>query len=125
MDEVNFSDNSEENLLYDRKKIDQEIANQSFGIVFQLLLSSLWNIEKIEEPRVGDWCVELTSIYTRDCNLLGVVKEINGDSYIIQTILGQFVHWTNCKMVKIPSNLLQTDLHSRLLNYIKENEECK
>lgn len=113
------------NNLYsnDDKMIDKSMADLAYGIVFQLLLSSIENIKTFESPGVGDWCIELTTISQKTPNLLGIVREISNDGYIIQTVLGQTVTWTNCKMVKIPDMLLDKQSHHSLLQLLKLNEK--
>ena len=111
------------NNLHDEtnKMINQDMANLAFGIVFQLLLSSVENMKTFEEPIVGDWCIEMSSISKKSPDLLGIVREVTSDGYIIQTVLGQTVTWTNCRMIKIPNTLLDKQLHTELLQLLKSN----
>lgn len=105
----------------DNKMINKGMANLAFGIVFQLLLSSVGNMEKFEEPIVGDWCIEISEVSKKSPDLLGIVREVTNDGYITQTVLGQTVTWTNCRMVKIPNTLLDNQLHTELLQLLKSN----
>jgi hypothetical protein len=111
------------NNLYDEniKMINQDTANLAFGIVFQLLLSSVENMKKFEEPIIGDWCIELSTISKKSPDLLGIVREVTSNGYITQTVLGQTVTWTNCRMIKIPNTLLDNQLHTELLQLLKSN----
>lgn len=112
-----------DNLINEKNgTVNKQFANLSFGIVFQLLLSSIENSETFEKPKVGDWCIETSMIYGRTLNLLGIVREITNNGYITQTVFGQTVTWTNCNMVRIPDTLLQHNLYEELLKYLKDNE---
>lgn len=109
------------NKLHDNKMINEDMANLAYGIVYQLLLSSIENIKNDDTPKVGDWCIEITTISDKTSNLLGVVREVTNDGYIIQTVLGQTVTWTNCIMRKIPNQLLDNQLHTKLLQMLKSS----
>lgn len=101
----------------DETMMSVQLADLSYGIVFQLLLSAIVDKAMVnqEAPQVGDWCIELSTISCKEPKLLGIVQRIIPDGYVTLTVLGQQVTWTNCRMLKIPSTLLPDTLHTELL----------
>jgi hypothetical protein len=58
----------------------------------------------LSNPKVGDLVLEITSysMNRNEFNNIGTLKEIkdNGD-YVIKTLDGDTVPWTNAKMIKV------------------------
>lgn len=116
--------------LFDEQNdmLDKEFADRTFGVVYKLLLSFVkdyivnYNEKSLEKPQVGDFVVELSSMFRKEINNLGILREIketeNGAEYVIQTVFGQTVNWTNCKMVKIPSDMLDTNEYEDLIKFL-------
>lgn len=78
------------------------------------LLCSAMQFVPYEEPKVGDWCYEMSSRWNqnRDCRI-GVLKEvISEDEFVTVTIGGKEIHWTNASITKIPDKLLRDQYRS-------------
>lgn len=77
-------------------------------ILTDLLCSTMLNV-KYEEPKIGDWCFEITSSETenRDCRIGRLVKIIGQGEFITVTVGGLEVHWTNAMLKKIPSQWMR------------------
>lgn len=105
----------------DTGMVSGEYANLTFGIVYHLLLSSILESSEYEKPQVGDWCIEMSSIFTKNIQNLGIVREINSDDYVIETVFGQMVTWTNCRMRKIPSSLVNMEDFDKVVSMLKEH----
>lgn len=102
-------------------RMSSAVANLMFGIVYELLLSNVSSFLTNETPSVGDWCIEVYSSYRKEVNSLGIVREITPEGYITQTVLGKTVIWTDCKMVKLNSSLLDSYYHKKMLALLKED----
>lgn len=74
------------------------------------LLCSAMEYVPYEEPKIGEWCYEVTSTkeQNRDCRI-GVLKEALSDGeYITVTVGGREIHWHNSQFKKIPSDWIRT-----------------
>ena len=95
-------------------------ANLMIGILFKLIQSEAFY--STEKPKIGDWCFEMTT-GTTEMKCLGMLignEDKQDGNYVIQTLLGQRVYWSNARFVKIPSNMVDTKSIVELWTYLKE-----
>lgn len=59
-----------------------------------------------EKPKVGDWCIEISTINVdnnRDC-CIGKLISIDGEGkYTTETVGRKIINWSNAELIKIPS----------------------
>lgn len=74
------------------------------------LLCSVMKFVPYEEPKIGDWCYEMTSFESENRDYrIGVLKAVlNDGEYLTLTVGGKEIHWRNAQLKKIPSDWLRT-----------------
>lgn len=66
------------------------------------LLCATMQYVPYENPKIGDWCYETTSmgLQNRDCRI-GILKQRFSDNeFITETVGGKEIHWRNAAIKK-------------------------
>lgn len=107
----------------------QTIANLSTEIMLGVI-NSLAHDDFIKngkvEPGIGDWCAEMSAgddFNLESFGILAEVTECHGEkTYVIETIMGRRMYWSQCIMHKIPCNLIDEDARLYLLQFLKDRD---
>ena len=97
--------------MMETKKIySQSEMDRVHDILTDLLVSTFLKSDIREEAKVGDWCIEISSLLTnknRDY-IIGRLLEIRSEGeYTTETIGGKVIDWNNAEIYKIPQHLIK------------------
>ena len=94
-----------------KKMYTQEEIDYVHDTLTDLLISCMRSYRiPIEEPKIGDWCIEISSFRVDHDNCIGklIKAEPEKGTYVIETVGGKIVTWRNASFAKIPDKYLRS-----------------
>ncbi|MCF8018276.1 MAG: hypothetical protein K9L62_02635 [Vallitaleaceae bacterium] len=102
--------------MEEKKTYSQSEIDRVHDTLTDLLVSTFLKYDVREEAKVGDWCIEISSLLTnknRDC-MIGRLLEIKSEGeYTTETIGGKVIDWHNAEIYKIPQHLIRCNNNKR------------